>query len=281
MNKYTAAFIMLCLTLMGCSFGDKEEAKSDSPMVASVPKFVTYQVNKIDEQLGPCASDTTTRKCLILQIEYPEITGMVSAEVAQTLNDNIRRDILGSTFLSDQPTSFEELKTTMEADYSSLLEEFPDYSNPWTLEVNSDILYQDSLFISVASTIYSYMGGAHPNSGQLYRSYDLRTGESIQLNDILIDDYESGLNEAAEIEFRMTKEIPPNESLKEKGYWFEEGKFSLNENFAIINKSLIFYFNPYEIAPYSLGPTELELKLTDFVKLIKEGSVIERYKTTN
>jgi len=281
MNKHTASIIMLCLLVMGCSFGDKKNSKTEVPVADAVPRFVSYRVNKIDELLGPCASDTTTRKCLTLQLEYPEITGMVSNEIVQKLNENIRRDILGSTFLSDQPTSFEELKTSMEADYSSLLEEFPEYSNPWALEVNSDILYQDSLFISVASTIYSYMGGAHPNSGQLYRSYDLRTGEPIRLSDILTEGYEATLNEAAEIEFRMTREIPPNESLKEKGYWFEEGKFALNENFAIINKSLIFYFNPYEIAPYALGPTELELKLTDFVRLIKEGSVIESYKTTN
>ncbi|MBO6760471.1 MAG: DUF3298 domain-containing protein [Roseivirga sp.] len=76
----------------------------------------------------------------------------------------------------------------------------------------------------------------------------------------------------------MTKEIPPTESLEERGYWFENDRFELTENFAIINKSLIFYFNPYEIAPYAMGPTELELKLTDFVSLIKEGGVIENYK---
>ena len=43
-------------------------------------------------------------------------------------------------------------------------------------------------------------------------------------------------------------------------------------------KSLLFYFNPYEIAPYALGGTLLELKLTDYVNLIKDGSVIEDLK---
>lgn len=244
----------------------------------TVPKFVSYEIRKIDEQFGPCASDTTAKKCVILQIEYPEITGKVSQQVVKKLNENIRKDILNSTFLSDQPNSFEALKTSLETDYNDLIREFPDYANAWALEVNSDILYQDSLFISLASTVYSYTGGAHPNSGQLYRSYDLRTGEPITLDKILVEGFERTLNEAAEIEFRMTKEIPPSESLKDKGYWFEEGRFSLNNNFAIINKSLVFYFNPYEIAPYAMGPTELELKLTDFVNLIKEGSVIYAYK---
>lgn len=278
MIKRNLLLATVSVLVMACSFGDKRQESTEMVVPETVPKFVSYEIRKIDEHLGPCASDSTAMKCLVLQIEYPEITGKVSEQVAKQLNENIKADILSSTFLSDRPTTFEALKVSLETDYNELIQEFPDYSNAWALEVNSDILYQDSLFISLASTVYSYTGGAHPNSGQLYRSYDLRTGEPITLDKILAEGYERTLNEAAEIEFRMTKEIPPGESLKERGYWVEEGQFSLNENFAIINKSLIFYFNPYEIAPYSMGPTELELKLTDFVNLIKEGSVIYAYK---
>lgn len=270
--------VAVSLLAMACSFGDKKKDSTGTAEPAPVPKFVNYEIRKIDENLGPCAQDSTAIKCLVIQIEYPEITGKVSEQVAKRLNENIKADMLSSTFLSDQPTTLEALKASLETDYNELIQEFPDYNNAWALEINADILYQDSLFISLASTVYSYTGGAHPNSGQLYRSYDLRTGERITLDEILAEGYERKLNEAAEIEFRMTKEIPPSETLKERGYWVDEGQFSLNENFAIINKSLIFYFNPYEIAPYSMGPTELELKLTDFVNLIKEGSVIYAYK---
>lgn len=279
MTKKLLTVIALCSLLFGCSFGDKSEEQTNSdPQIEAVPKYVEYRVQKISEELGPCRTDSTSKKCLIINIEYPEVTGMVSQAVLDKLNTNIQNDILSSTFLSDKPTSFEELKNELEADYSTIIEDFPDYGNAWNLEVNSDILYQDSLFISLASTVYSYTGGAHPNSGQMYRSYDLRTGEAISLADILEAGYEEELNEVAEIEFRMTKEIPPNESLEDRGYWFQNDRFELTENFAIINQSLVFYFNPYEIAPYAMGATELELKLTDFVNLIKEGGVIEEFK---
>lgn len=278
MIKQTYLYLLLSVLIMGCSFGSKKEEKATIPEPATIPRYVEYEVETINEYLGPCANDSTSKKCLIIQIEYPQITGKVSQPVAERLNENIKRDILATTFLSDQTESFLDLKTELETDYESVIEEFPDYANSWTVEITSDILYQDSLFISVASTVYSYTGGAHPNSGQVYRSYDLRTGEPIGLDDLLKEGYEKGLNEAAEIEFRMTKEIPPSQSLQDRGYSFENDRFELNKNFAIINKSLVFYFNPYEIAPYSLGPTELELRLTDYINLIKEGSVIDDYK---
>ena len=275
--KHTLSFLWITLLFSACSFGEREE-KQEQILPEAVSKFVEYEIKSIDESVGPCVSDSTSQKCLIFQVEYPLITGGPTQEVLDQLNENIKSDITNTYTISEKPISFDELQKNLSTDYQKMLHEFPEYSNAWALEINSDILYQDSLFISVATSIYSYTGGAHPNSVQVYRSYDLRTGEPITLEQLLVPGYERELNQSAEIEFRMSKEIPPNISLKEKGYWFEEGQFSLNQNFAIINKSLVFYFNPYEIAPYSMGPTELELKLTDYAQLIKEGSVIYAYK---
>lgn len=275
--KYTLFFFLVILLLSACSFGEKEK-QTEVVLPEAVRMFVDYEIKTIDVSIGPCVSDSTSQKCLIFQVEYPLITGGPAQEVLDQLNENIKSDITNTYTISEKPISFEELQNNLSTDYQKMLDEFPEYSNAWALEINSDILYQDSLFISVATTIYSYTGGAHPNSVQVYRSYDLRTGKPITLDQILIPGYERELNAAGEIEFRMTKEIPPDITLKERGYWFEEGQFSLNQNFAIINKSLVFYFNPYEIAPYSMGPTELELKLTDYAQLIKEGSVIYAYK---
>jgi hypothetical protein len=158
------------------------------------------------------------------------------------------------------------------------LKENPDYNSAWSLEISSDIIFQDSLYISTASTIFSFTGGAHPNSYQVYRSYDLATGKALELADFLVEGFETKFNQLAEIEFRMDKQIAPNKTLNDEGFFFEDGRFKLNSNFAILDRSLLFYYNPYEIGPYSIGPTELELKLTDYVDLIKPGSVIDALK---
>lgn len=277
MKNYLATLLLLCL-ITSCEFGTQTPKETTEDLAEAIPKYIDYRVEVINKKSGPCAQDSQSAQCANFVVEYPVITGKVSSEVIEAINENITSDIFDYAFLSEKPETFESLIQEMSDEYDKVLEEFKDYSASWSMEITSDIIYQDSSFISVATTIYSYTGGAHPNAYQVYRSYDLQNGQSIELKDILSNGYEESLNQAAEIEFRMLKEIPPTESLKDKGYFFEKGSFALNDNFAIINKSLIFYFNPYEIAPYASGPTELELKLTDYVDLINENGVLHDLK---
>lgn len=270
--------LLLLLAFMGCEFGDKAK---DNKIREEIPAFqgtsVAYEIVSIDKVGGPCVEDEN-KSCVEVKIRYPNITVGAPQTVLDNLNRNIQSTILDYAFISEKPDNFESLISEIQNEFESVNKEFPKYNTPWQLEVNSDIIFQDSLFISVASTIYSFTGGAHSNSYQVYRSYNLASGKALELSDLLGVGYELDLNEAAELEFRMAKQIPPSRDLDDEGYFFEGNRFKLNSNFAIMNKSLLFYFNPYEIGPYSLGATELELKLTDYVMLIKDGSVIEDLK---
>jgi len=270
--------IVLFAILTSCSFGEKKNAVQVTDQPEARASFVNYKIESIDENIGPCGDEDDLEKCLTFSVEYPVIEKGVPQTILQKLNDNIISDIIGSYMDTEERMNFDQIKIGLKSDFESLLKDYPESINNWNLEIISDILHQDSLFISLATTINSYTGGAHANYVQSYRSYDLRTGETIQLEDLFIEGFEEELNEYAEIEFRMNKQIPPSKSLRDEGFSFENDRFTLNQNFAIINRSMVFYFNPYEIAPYAMGPTELEMKLTDFVKWIKDGSVIESFK---
>lgn len=47
--------------------------------------------------------------------------------------------------------------------------------------------------------------------------------------------------------------------LADAGYWFEDGRFALADNSAVTRRGLRFRHDAYEIAPYSTGPTTLDL----------------------
>ena len=269
---------LLLLLLLCCDFGQKAQRVENTEPPAFQSTFVEYEIREIAERGGACEKDSTSQRCIDVNISYPVIVKGVDNPFLDSLNSSIKASILEYAFVSEKQLDFESLINEIKAEYELVTQDFPDYNTPWQLEVNSDIIYQDSLFISLASTIYTYTGGAHANTMQVYRSYDLQTGKVLTLADLLEEEFEIDLNEAAEVEFRMAKMIPPGRDLDDEGYFFEGNRFRLNENFAIMNRSLLFYFNPYEIAPYALGATELELKLTDYVKLIKDGSVIEDLK---
>jgi len=276
MKKLSA---LLLLTLLACEFGTKKpEEKVEVEPSAFQGTFVEYEIREIGEKSGPCQQDSTSTRCVDIDISYPAILKGASQGVLDTMNANIQSGILAYAFESGKTANFQSFIKEITSEYTSVTKDFPDYNTPWQLEVKSDIIYQDSLYLSIASTIYSYTGGAHANTFQVYRSYNLQTGKTIKLADLMESGFKVELNEAAELEFRMAKQIPPSRDLDDEGYFFNGNRFQLNENFAILNRSLLFYFNPYEIAPYSLGGTLLELKLTDYVKLIKNGSVIEDLK---
>lgn len=275
--KKTTTFLLLLLSLSACEFGDRNKQVVETSEIDSVTQFIDYRVEKIDKKFGPYMTDSAAKQCVLFQIEYPVITGKLAPAIIEKINENIQSDIFQST-IGRQVGSFDQMMLDLSSSYDSLINDFEVYGQAWLVEINSDILFQQEKYISIASTIFSYTGGAHPNNDQLYRSYNLKTGERITLDDILLAGYASALNNAAEIEFRMQKEIPPSESLKSAGYWLEDKEFEVNDNFAIINQSLMFYYNPYEIGPYALGATELELKLTDYVDLINPNGPLSELK---
>jgi len=51
--------------------------------------------------------------------------------------------------------------------------------------------------------------------------------------------------------------------LEEYGFWFQGDAFEVNENFYFENGNIVFLFNPYEIAPYAGGTSELIIPLSD------------------
>ena len=74
--------------------------------------------------------------------------------------------------------------------------------------------------------------------------------------------------------FRNEKDLRSEEDLTEAGYWFEDGKFALNRNYLITPKSLIFIYNPYEIASYAEGFTEIEIGYDQIKSLIKKDGML-------
>lgn len=264
------SILALLLVVLSCQ---KDKKNVQSLEISDVPKL--YERQEIIELSGPCAEDSASNRCLNIRVEVPFFLADTLGDMAGKLNEQVKKDIFAFSFPEANHASYDSLISELASEHERILNDYPDYNQPWNLEILSDIIYETKDFVSMATNVFYFTGGAHPNNSQIYASYDLKTGKRIALEDILKPDALEELNRAAEIEFRMLKRIPPDITLEEEGYRFENDRFSLNNNFAILNKSLIFYFNPYEIGAYTLGSTELQLNFTDYAHLIKNGSFID------
>lgn len=101
------------------------------------------------------------------------------------------------------------------------------------------------------------------------------TGAKIRLSDIFVAGYEPRLTQIAEAKFRASHGIQPGTSLRDAGYiFFHHDRFALNDNFWIGPKGLTFFYNPYEIAPWAMGTTELLLTYREIGDLLKPDGLL-------
>ncbi len=104
-----------------------------------------------------------------------------------------------------------------------------------------------------------YEGGAHGITQQLTMNFDRKTGRQVSLADIFGADYETSLTERL-LQALLDKTGDRNvEALHQRGYLYSMDMF-VPGNYIIGDDKVTFIFNPYEIAPYSEGRIELDIK---------------------
>jgi hypothetical protein len=139
----------------------------------------------------------------------------------------------------------------------------------WSLDGGAQVLRNRAPVLSLEFSSESYAGGAHGSASTWYLNLDFATGKRLALSDVLVEGALPRLTQIAERHFRKERELAPDADLKAEGFWWEDGRFHLNQNFALGEKSLIFFYNQYEITSYAAGPTEIEIPFEEIGELLK------------
>ncbi len=175
------------------------------------------------------------------------------------LNDTVTALILGCALDPEAVDSIPDVISQFLDSYTDARTEFEDYWVAWNQQISIDIKGDQDGILSLALSRYEYTGGAHPNSELTYHNIDTRTGKSVAFDALLVPGMRDSLKALVESEFRKVREIPEGQDLGAAGFWFEDSTFALTENVSIGGEGITFFYNPYEIAPYSMGSTEVSL----------------------
>ncbi len=154
-------------------------------------------------------------------------------------------------------------------DFAASFREFEkdgEYAMPWNLEMNIQIEEFDAM-VQLKISEWSYEGGAHGNGNFTAFVFDRETGQQLTPADFFTD--LKVVNDACEMAFRVQHGLSPSDNLEEAGFEFEDNTFSINSNFYFTGRSFSVYFNSYEIAPYAVGPTEVEVGLDALEEVLK------------
>ena len=232
-------------------------------------------------------SKDTTKGALSVDIEVEIPVSFANKEVLKSIRSTIITNLFGQEYTSQVNDSLVLLFTkNLYADYREnnepLLSEL-DSANLYSFNnehvVSGFSLLSDKKIYVYGIERYIYMGGAHGLETRNYFNFDLKTGNLITEKDLFKSNYQAELSEIIKMriveeskEMNETKETEPILSLEDTDFWSDSIK--PNGNFYITDESINFVFNPYEIAPYYMGQTEVSIPFNRLKNILKPTNII-------
>jgi hypothetical protein len=115
---------------------------------------------------------------------------------------------------------------------------------------NISVCYNENGYVILNIDAYAYTGGAHGNGGSNFNCLDVKNKKGLKLKDVLKAD-SAHLQPIVEAEFRKQQGLKPTDSLTSILF---ENHLATTDNFYFTNKGIGFYYFPYEVAAYAVGP---------------------------
>ncbi len=267
MKYYILKWHLFVLVIFFFACGNENSDSSINEII----KIETVKHYKKSEGCDSLRNDN----CAEIRIEFPKITYSENKAIENKINESIHSFFSQSVTDESDETEFENIMDEFIKDYQIFKEEFPDASQSWIIERIGEVKLNKANILAVDFTEYAFTGGAHPNTFVSFKNFNLLTGDELVLNDIITSEKQEETRRIAETEFRKIKNLKPDEDLGIAGFWFEENKFSLNDNFLITESGLLFYYNNYEITAYAFGPTELMLPYSKIKNFLSDNSTVK------
>lgn len=196
-----------------------------------------------------------------------------NALISDSLGDIIRRRFFGKTVPDSTPEAMlNVIKDVFFENYTSsnetLFEEMPESASfNWEMLKYMHILNNRDYLFTFYIITYGFAGGAHGLETFDYYSVDLKSGKLLELTDIFPADSLTSLANILTNKLRQMSGLKENQKLTDSGYFSDEIKPI--ENFYLTDSGIGFFYNHYDIAPYSSGSTDIFLTFDELKNLLK------------
>lgn len=263
----TGLFLVIIVALAGCSESDKGGSSGHFPFANS---------KQSELSLGGCDERRSGTSASFKFLE-PQGKDDASDSIRKYLSDSritamsSVTDSLSLTKLSNVH-QIEEIYGVFSKSYQDFRKDFPDAALCWSLEQKGDTLITTPKIVVYQLDLFTFTGGAHPNTFRQFTLFDSQTGKE-KAAKLLIRDTTLLLTKT-EAAFRKLEGLTSTDNLEEKGYFLNEGKFFLPASIAFTRKGILLYYNPYEIAAYVRGAIELEIPYEELQGIVKKDDIL-------
>lgn len=238
-------FILLVITLVGCSSEKDDLFETKSYSCEIVNKELNLQFEFTGEIELPTTKMGDSHKLLQESI----ISALFGSEFADYSTKKVLRVYADSSFVEYEKV-YEEIYDHAECTIDNAqICNFETHVKGW-------VLYYDSNILSYQRELYTYAGGAHGMNTKTNYVFDIKTGKRLTEEDIFGQGFERKIGKLLDEKANTlrSKSILPTEDEFYNDWYIEP-----NGNFALTDSSIIYTFNPYEIAPYCFGIIDIEI----------------------
>lgn len=152
-------------------------------------------------------------------------------------------------------------------------------SSNWknSLDISHERFSFSENIVSYVFYIYTFTGGAHGGTNIVTKSFNTDTLNELNLENVFEED-ENYLEKISELAIKnlkenlISKDATPD-SIKFSEEWIEEGASPKKENFkrfSLTKKEIVFYFEQYQVAPYSDGIQTVKIPYYELENFLKE-----------
>ena len=195
----------------------------------------------MDDRIYPVIVNTLKMKNINLDIDYPQVTRLMNLNVQKIIN----RTIINTVYMLIQEQGFyEEMDGTYE------------------------LKNNDKGVLSIVLINYSFAGGAHGNSNAKALNFDIETGHVYTLPELFKpnSNYVKKISDIIKVQINA-RNIPTLGDFTE---------INANQDFYIADRSLVIFFQLYEITPYYAGIPYFPISIYELEDIINENGPLQR-----
>ncbi|MCM1137528.1 MAG: DUF3298 and DUF4163 domain-containing protein [Duncaniella sp.] len=266
MNYLPVAVISLVLA-SGCV--NRDAASTGGEDV--ITNFDVREVVKSGEKIFKLITDyDTVYLDLYTSVHWPErfgsadLTQLKDSLVCFAYGDSAKLPIEGAMrkFLNDVSV-IGDVKNSEPVD---TIPDSYDRAQAYFGNVNASIMELDDEMVTYQVTTSTFLGGAHPMTGIRPFTYDLRTGQVLNVKNMFKPEYQDSIMPVIINALARQLDADPM-NLDAAGIFSSQLTYPGKPYIA--NNMLYFHYNPYDIAPYSAGMIDVAVFPYEVAKMLK------------
>ncbi|MDR2233864.1 MAG: RsiV family protein [Tannerella sp.] len=279
MLRYLEISVIFFLFLTGCKNKQNADIKEDIRVENDI-KFDSIEVDVEYYLLGDTANpNCSLQSKFIYPAEYKDI------ETLEKIKMQFVVDFFGEDYRGLQPgEAIERYKNAYLTEYKKLEREFSRdpaeksaYWYNYYESTNNEIIFNELNLISYCVTLNCYTGGAHGSNGYNNRIIDLKSGNKLEEKDIFTDNFHDELTSIIVDELVRKFGLENAAQLEDSVPIFNVSEISPNNNLLVDNEGIIYTYNEYEIAPYSVGKIDVLLPFDKIEHLLNKKSPVYQF----